>query len=160
AGVERGHLLALLPPGGQHDDGDGGPAADAVDHLGAVHVGQAQVQDDHVGMVAGHGGEPGGAVGGGADVVFAGAEVDLHAGQDGRLVVDDEHPGHAPAPSGEVPTLATGSVTWMVSPPPGVSAAAIVPPMASAKPLATASPSPTPGYRSPARAWGGAAACP
>src|SRR5690349_10877394 len=75
---------------------------------------------------------------------FACAEVDLQRAQDGRLV-DDEDPGHDPAPSGDVPTLATGSVTWTVSPPPGVSAAAMRPPMASAKPLATARPSPTPG---------------
>ena len=39
---------------------------------------------------------------------------------------------------------ATGSVILTVSPPPGVSAATIAPPMASVKPLATARPSPTP----------------
>ena len=44
--------------------------------------------------------------------------------------------------------VATGSVILTVSPPPGVSAATMAPPMASVKPLATARPSPTPTLRS------------
>src|SRR6185312_2102627 len=50
--------------------------------------------------------------------------------------------------------VAAGSVTRTVSPPPGVSNAPIRPPIASAKPRATASPSPTPGCRSPTRSNG------
>src|SRR5262249_6672195 len=159
---------ALVAGGGQDDDRDRRPAADAVDHLGAVHVRQPQVQDDHVGPVAGHGGQPGAAVDGGADVVLARAEVDPQRAQDGRLVVDDEHPGHGPAgrgapcpePRGPGPrgtdrsAPAAGSVPRTVSPPPGVSNAPIRPPIASAKPRATASPSPTPGCRSPTRSNG------
>src|SRR5439155_6258652 len=142
-------------------DRDRRPAAHAVDHLGAVHVRQPQVEDDHVGPVAGHGGEPSGAVDGRADVVLARAEVDPQRAQDGRLVVDDEDPRHDPGDrdgraesSSDRSSLAAGSVTRTVSPPPGVSNAPIRPPIASAKPRATASPRPTPGWRSPTRSNG------
>src|SRR3984957_14550114 len=155
--VQRRHLLAFLAPRGQHDDRDRGPAAHAVDDLGAVHVGQPEVQDDHVGPVAGHRGQAGGAVDRGADVVLPGGQVDAQRAQDGRLVVDDQHAGHDPVSSALVVSAlaAAGSVMATVSPPPGVSRASIRPPMASANPRATARPRPTPpGERSPMRVNG------
>jgi hypothetical protein len=82
AGVERGHLLGLLAPGGQHDDRDGGPAADAVNDVGSVHVGQAEVQDDDVRALTGHRGQAGGTVHRGADDILAGGEVDPQRAQD------------------------------------------------------------------------------
>src|SRR6185312_10016519 len=117
-----------------------------------------------------------------ADVVLACAEVDPQRAQDRGLVVDDEDPRHDPgdredredpgdredredsgdpegsddreASSADRSPIAAGSVTRTVSPPPGVSNAPIRPPIASAKPRATASPSPTPGCRSPTRSNG------
>jgi len=82
AGVERGHLLGLLAPGGQHDDRDGGPAADAVNDVGSVHVGQAEIQDDHVRAVTGHGGQAGRTIHRGTDDILAGGEVDPQRAQD------------------------------------------------------------------------------
>src|SRR6185295_3428864 len=76
AGVERGDLVGAAGAAGQHDDGDGGPAAEAADDLGALHVGQAEVEDDEVGALAGGGVQGGHAVGGGVDVVVPGAQVD------------------------------------------------------------------------------------
>src|SRR4029079_15379648 len=52
AGVERGHLVAFLPSGREHDDRHLAPLAQAADHLEAVDVWQAHVQDEHVGLAA------------------------------------------------------------------------------------------------------------
>jgi hypothetical protein len=93
ARIQRGHLLALLAPRRQHDDRGGRPAAHAPDHVGAVHVRQAEVQDEHVRALAGHGGQPRGAVGGRADLVLARGQVDPQRVQDRRLVVDDQDLG-------------------------------------------------------------------
>jgi hypothetical protein len=71
------------------------------------------------------------------DVVAACAEVRGERAQDLRLVVDGEDARH----------VAAFSRATIVSPPPGVSSASIVPPIASTKPLA-ASPS-----RNPAAAY-------
>jgi hypothetical protein len=46
AGVEGGHLVLSC---GQHDDWSLGPAAQSVDDVDAVDVGQAEVEDDQVG---------------------------------------------------------------------------------------------------------------
>ena len=45
AGVEGGDLLDLLGAPGEHDDRRGRPAAQPGDHLGALHVGEAEVED-------------------------------------------------------------------------------------------------------------------
>src|SRR6266567_5478084 len=88
-----------------------------------------------------------------------GGQVDPQCPQDRGLVVDHQHPGHESARgTGSTSRLATGSVTLTVSPPPGVSMAVIEPPMASVKPLATASPSPTPALR-PSNRWNGSKMC-
>jgi hypothetical protein len=78
--------------------------------------GRADVEDDQVGWPSGQGerGPPGG---GGLDVVPAGAQVDRECPQEVRLVLDDEHACHG----------ASGSVTVIVRPPPGVSAGVRVP---------------------------------
>ena len=68
------------------------------------------------------------------DVVVPRAEVRRERAKDLRLVVDDEDPRHADA----------SSRTTIVRPPPGVSSTSMSPPIASTKPLATASPRPTP----------------
>ena len=48
AGVQRGHLVAVLAPGGDDDDGQVAPGADLFDDVYPVHVGQAQVQQHDV----------------------------------------------------------------------------------------------------------------
>ena len=48
ARVERRDLVALLTARRQHDHGHGGPFAYATDHVQAIHVGQAEVDDDDV----------------------------------------------------------------------------------------------------------------
>ena len=53
AGVEGLDLVEAVGPAGEHQDGYVGPAAEAGDDLGAVHVGQAEVEDHHVGRVGG-----------------------------------------------------------------------------------------------------------
>src|SRR5207249_2603503 len=85
--------------------------------------------------------------------VPAGGEVDPQGLQEGGFVVDHEHGCH-PVTSR---VTATGSEMTMVSPPPGVSSARIVPSIASTNPFATDRPSPTPVVvlRSPSR-WNGA----
>ena len=138
AGVERGDLVALGAAGGEDDDRHGGPAPQAADDLDAAHSGEAEVEDDGVGMVLG--GEPERVLagGGGVGLVAAGAQVGGEGPEDGRLVVDDEHRG--------VMVRASSSTTIVV-PPPGVSSTVRSPPMARVKPRATASPSPTPAPR-------------
>ena len=54
AGVERGDLVALLAARRQHDDRHVRPLAQAPDHLQAVDVGQAEIEDDDVGLARGH----------------------------------------------------------------------------------------------------------
>ena len=53
AGVEGDDLVALLAARRQHDDGHRAPLAQAANHLQAVHVGQAQVHDHHIGLPRG-----------------------------------------------------------------------------------------------------------
>ncbi len=50
AGVERRDLVALLAAGGEHDDRHVAPLPQPPDHLQAVEIGQAQVEDDEVGL--------------------------------------------------------------------------------------------------------------
>jgi hypothetical protein len=51
--VERLDLVGAVGSPGQHDDGRLGPAAQPLDHLDAVQVGQAEVEDHQVGRVPG-----------------------------------------------------------------------------------------------------------
>ena len=105
ARVERLDLLVGGVPGRQHQDRHPGPAAQPLDHLDAVHVGQAQVEDDHVGVAGGGELEGGGAVGGRVDLVLACLEVDHEGAHDLRLVVDHQHPGHEACLSGSASPL-------------------------------------------------------
>src|SRR5215472_1279419 len=160
AGVEGVDLLRLLAARRQHDDRRCRPAADTSDDIGAVHVGQAEVDDDDVGVVAGHHGKSADPVGGGVHGVVAGAEIDAQRTQQGGLVVYDEHARHCVAPAASRVVAAVGRSTHMVSPPPGVVAATMRPPSASTKPLATASPSPTPPpVRWSPSCWNGSKTC-
>ena len=50
AGVERRDLVPLLAPRREDDDRNGRPLAQPADHVEAVHVGQAEIEDDDVGL--------------------------------------------------------------------------------------------------------------
>jgi hypothetical protein len=50
AGVQGVDLVLAAGPTGQHDDRYRGPAAQAVDDVDAVDVGQPEVEDDEVGL--------------------------------------------------------------------------------------------------------------
>ena len=52
-GVEGVDLVAAVGTAGEHDDRDDGPASQTADHLGAVHVGQAEIEDHQVGVLPG-----------------------------------------------------------------------------------------------------------
>ncbi len=93
-GVQGLDLLVGGVPGGEHQDRHPGPAAQASDHLDAVHVGEPQVQDDDVGVARGGQLERGGPVGRGVHLVLARLQVDHEGAYDLRLVVDHKHPGH------------------------------------------------------------------
>ena len=88
-------------PAGEDDDRDLGPAAQPVDDLDAVHVGQAEVKDDQVRgdfAASRRAVVPSAAT---VDVVAAGAQVDAHRPQDLGVVVDDQDAGHGAAPRRE-----------------------------------------------------------
>ena len=55
--VQGLHLVVLVVAGGDHHHGQVGPLADGLQHLHAVHVGKAQVQDYHVRAVGGDHGQ-------------------------------------------------------------------------------------------------------
>src|SRR5207244_5380330 len=105
--VECGYLVGLGLPGRQNDDRDAGPAPQALDDLDAGDAGEAEVEDDDVGVVVGGLAEGVLPRGGEVDVVAPGPEVDGQGPEDLRLVVDDEdpfaHDGPTPAPGGGRP---------------------------------------------------------
>ena len=53
AGVEGGDLVAAARPAGQHDDGHRGPAAQTVNDVETVQVGQAEVEHDEFWLLGG-----------------------------------------------------------------------------------------------------------
>ena len=91
AGVEGLDLIALVAAGGDDKDGDLGPLADAAEDGHAVHVGQAEVEDDEVGTVRGDHGVGHRAGAGHEDVVAVGGEDGLHEAADGALVLNQEY---------------------------------------------------------------------
>jgi hypothetical protein len=91
AGVERLHLVHAVGPAGQHDDRGLGPAAQPLDHLHPVQVGQAEIEDHQVGRIPpGHLQrlDPGRRD---VHLVVAHPQVDPQRPQYLRLVVDDQH---------------------------------------------------------------------
>ena len=89
ARVERLHLVHAVGASGQHDDRRLRPAAQALDHLHPIQVGQAKIEDHQVGRIpAGHF-ERLGSGRRDVHVVVAHPEVDPQRPQDLRLVIDD-----------------------------------------------------------------------
>src|SRR4029450_9593726 len=70
--------------------------ADAATHVGAVEVGQAEVQEDQVERGLGRRDDRLLTVGRGPDLVAVGLEAGPQRAPDLGLVVDDEQAGHAP----------------------------------------------------------------
>jgi hypothetical protein len=108
----------------EHDDGHGRPAPEAPDHVEPVDAGEAEVEEDDVG-VAGRGQVerlfPAGRL---VDVVAACLQVHGEGPPDLGLVVDDQHPslaGHGAASDPRpLPEAAGASEMVTVRPPPGV----------------------------------------
>jgi hypothetical protein len=94
AGVERFHLVHAVGPAGQHDDRGLGPAAQALDHLHPVQVGQAEIEDHQVGRVAAGHLECLGSGRRDMHVVVPHPQVDPQGPQDLRFIVDDQHSCH------------------------------------------------------------------
>ena len=91
ADVQRADLVAGTGPAGQHDDRRVVPPAQFDDHLGAVDVGQAEVEDDRVRRVARGQRQrlPAGARG--QHLVLPGPQVDPQRADQVGLVLDDEN---------------------------------------------------------------------
>ena len=144
AGVERGDLVLLGVPHGEHDHRDLAEGSDPADHLGAVEVGQAQIQQHQVG----------GPLGRRHNALLAGANrghvvsVGLKAGAQGTtdlgFVVDDQHHAHA-AVSGSAWIASSGTSNTTAVPPTGASSIHTLPPWASTIACTIARPEPAPG---------------
>jgi hypothetical protein len=104
AGVEGVHLGLLGVPGRQHDDRGRRPAAQALDHGHAVHVGQPEIEDHQVGRGTTGRGQPRRTVGGDGHLVPSGGEGDAQGPQQLPVVVDDQDAGHV----SDCPSSATG----------------------------------------------------
>ena len=125
AGVEGGDLVALALAHREDDDRNDGPAAQAADHLDAVDSGQAEVEDDEVGVLA---------RGDGRALPRRSARARRRSRA--RAGSSRARAGSAARRRrrgcGSFGRLA--DATTIVSPPPGVSSTSISPPIASTKP--------------------------
>ena len=99
AAVEGLDLVTAVDASGQDQDRCGARRADRTHHVHALHVRQAQVEDDRVGLVVDDAHDGSCAAGRGQDLVAAGAEVDGQGPNDLRLVVDHQHAGHDADPA-------------------------------------------------------------
>ena len=164
AGVERRDLVRLLAARREHDDRHGGPFAQPPDHLEAVEVGQAEVQDDDVGLSRLGFAEPLRARRRLEQSIAVARERGAQEAPDLRLVLDEDddgllaeggafrlagggpagaslHPSAGGASGGASPI---GSVKWKTAPPPARGSAQIFPPWVSMMAREIARPSPTP----------------
>ena len=154
ARVEGGDLDRLRVARRQHDDRHGAPAPERGRDADAVHVGETEVEDDDVGMLARGEVETFASRRREHDGVVVCLQEDAQRPPQRRFVFDHEDLAHDHAPS--VPDSANAKV--MVVPPPGVSSSCSSPPIASVNPRATARPRPTPappGPRASPRRWNG-----
>ena len=129
--VERLDLVVGLGARRDHDHRHLGEGPQLRQHRDAVEVGQAEVEQDHVGHPLVDDLQRRPAVARRLDVVVAGPQVDRQRAPHRGVVVDDQHERHrASSAAGCVASSSTN-----VSPPPGVSSVAIVPPIASVQPV-------------------------
>ncbi len=107
--VEGGDLGGLVALDGEDEDGRVTPFAEAAEDVEAVHVGQAEVEDDGVGALDGGFVEAEGGVFGFAHPVAAGLKRDAEEAADLDFVVDDEDFGFGGAVCHSLGTLACGA---------------------------------------------------
>src|SRR4029453_1923107 len=115
-----------------------------ADHVDALDLRHAEVEQDEVGMGVGGEVDGLGAVTGGNHLVAARAERDAKRALQLFVVVGEEDPHRASSAVGAVSPCTAGRVTTIVSPPPGVSSTSIVPSIPSMKPFESARPRPSP----------------
>jgi hypothetical protein len=104
AGIERGDLVPLLAAGGEDDDRHCRPFAQPADHREAVHVRQAEVDDDDLRLARGGFDEARGAGLGLEETVALTGEGGAQKAADLGLVLDEDDDGlrhrRAPAAAG------------------------------------------------------------
>src|SRR5690606_9947452 len=103
AGLESLALVFLLRPAGQREQPDAptvGPGPDAPSDLVAVHLGQADVEQDDVRPEALDGPKRFARAVGGGDVVAFELEDEVQARSSVAIVVDDEHTPCGPRANG------------------------------------------------------------
>ena len=118
SGLQAGHLVLDLGPGGQQYDRyspRGGVALELPAYLVAVHVGHHDVADDEVDVTLAGAGEPAGAVQRYVHLERLDPQVDRDDVRDGLLVLDDQDAiRHCPLrslgpPATDPPLQAAGS---------------------------------------------------
>ena len=145
--VKRRDLLALAVAGREDDDRDVRPASEAGDYLLAIHIRQAEIEDDEIRRLGGYGLQRFRARAGFDDLIARSRQRGFQKTLDLRLVIDDQDARlvHVISPLASLPeNRMTIRVPRFFSA--GLSAW-ILPPMASTKPRAMDRPSPVPGAR-------------
>ena len=87
--VERGDLILLAVAHGEHDHGHMAPLAQALEHSDSFHVGQAQVENDHIRRALGGFGDALLAGGGFGDAVAVGLQAYAEEAANLEFVVND-----------------------------------------------------------------------
>src|SRR6266540_4207934 len=143
-GVEGRDLVGLLVPDGKDDDRDVGEGPHPTDHLGAVEIGKAQIQEHQVRSVLGrcHHGLLAGA--GGLDRVAVGLQARPQGPSNLGLVVHHQDRGHGAGSCFTGCDSATGSSKTTAVPPDGDPSTQMRPPCASTTARAIARPRPLP----------------
>ena len=128
AGVQQAHDLLLRVAHGEDDHGDRGPRAQLTQRLRAVPVGEPEVQENDVGLLAQH--HPQALLRRGGVMHDKALRLEAHAQEaaDLHLVVDHEH--HGGHDAGISPSIAMlfGRAMFTESPPLRLMNAAMVPP--------------------------------
>ena len=96
AGIERPDLVGVPRACRHHDDGDARPRPDLADDVDPIHVGEAEVEQDHVGWVRDDGGDGRVAPGRRAVLIVVQLESRGDEASDGRIVLHYEHARLAP----------------------------------------------------------------
>src|SRR5580698_3375701 len=97
AAIERGDLFRLAVARRQDEDRRGGEFARLGEHVLAVHIGQAEIEHDHVGRRIGDEAQRFASGGGMQHLVARRLQRGAQEAEDLRLIVDDKHSkvGHA-----------------------------------------------------------------
>ncbi len=99
ARVQGGDLLGLGRTSRQDEDRDRRPAAKTSDDVDTVHIRQAEIHDDRIGMAPGCDGERRATRWRQMDLAPPGVHVHFHRAEDRHVVVHDENDAHgAPRP--------------------------------------------------------------